>query len=349
MAFLWTDSCDVYTASADLTKKWTSGLTTLGSNITWSSSAGRFGGGAIQLAAGATSNTIYSPQASINKSTGWLMMGAWFKLSNKPTGNAGLFAFVYGSSSQWTTAFFIDTNGHINLGTLNNGAGAGIRNVCDNQWHWIECRGIVTGGAGGAFAYVDGILDLNGGNGLNWAGGNQLLSIGFINNNATMNIAVDDVICYHDSGASPALAQYPLGMRQITAKLATSDSSVQFSPDSGGNNFSRINEVVAGDDANYVQSNTINNTDLYNFAALGYTPQTINGVVATMRLRNHGAGNYTYAPVAHSGATTSAGATATAVATYDTFQQEFATDPNTSAAWTGAGVDAATFGIRALG
>jgi hypothetical protein len=120
--------------------------------------------------------------------------------------------------------------------------------------------------------------------------------------------------------------------------------STQLSP-SAGDNYTCVDDAIANDDTDYVEDDTTDQKDLYNFGATTLT--TINGVIAWVDCRETDADNFSVKIPCKSGATESDD-TAQSVGTpnYVTFKRVLETDPNTAAAWATADLNAAQFGIK---
>lgn len=98
----------------------------------------------------------------------------------------------------------------------------------------------------------------------------------------------------------------------------------------------------------YVSSSNVGDEDLYNFANLSSAPTTIYSVAVSAMFAKSDSGTRTADIRTKSSSTDSAGSASgfipgTTFAISDSF---FATDPATSAAWTGSGVNAAKHGIK---
>lgn len=116
------------------------------------------------------------------------------------------------------------------------------------------------------------------------------------------------------------------------------------------NNIEVASQAALGmwGDFSYVFDSVVGHEDLYGFAPLISVPNTIHAVCVKALLKNSAAGTRTVTLNTKSGATDSAGSNAgiTPAMTYGWFGSLWAVDPNTSAAWTGSGVNAATSGFK---
>jgi hypothetical protein len=109
-----------------------------------------------------------------------------------------------------------------------------------------------------------------------------------------VNWRVQDILVYDDQGGG-TWASY-LGDKRIRALLPDGDSSTGWTPDSGGNNYSRVNDTfgspyVANGDSSYVKATSGAGADLYTFANLPSGTGGIVGVVLEQEMRKTDAGD----------------------------------------------------------
>lgn len=116
---------------------------------------------------------------------------------------------------------------------------------------------------------------------------------------------------------------------------------------SAATNWSCVKETGADNDYSYVQA-TATTEDLYSHAALSSTPATINAVQVTSLMRKADAGPRTVSNQCKSSSTDQAGATLYPGGSYQFFSDIYLTDPATGVAWTGSGVNSATFGVKII-
>jgi hypothetical protein len=329
------DSFDAASSSGDLTKKWASA----DASWTWASGAGKFGGGCLVNTGASGGKQILSPA--------WVppnqqfCMGFYLKASAAPAALSPV-ALVMQAPTAWMSislttagfAAFYDSQG----GTLRQ---TSTIPVCDNNWHWIEFRS--DGFNNNAYLYVDNVLQ----GALFPCGGYSPANIAF-QSAAGITVSIDDPVFYDSSGAVPNFTVFPLGARQITVVRPSSDGTVQFGTVVGGTgtHASCLNETAPDGDTSYVEDGTVGDQDLLNMGALGYTPATITCVVENLYVENAAGGTVNINSACKSGATTSTGTAIATPLTYRTVQWAFPTDPNTSAAWTASGLNAAQFGYK---
>jgi hypothetical protein len=108
-----------------------------------------------------------------------------------------------------------------------------------------------------------------------------------------------------------------------------------------------INFGVFGD-YSYVTDNTVGHEDLYGVAPLATTPSTIYAVKVSAYMKDSAAGSRTVTINTKSNTTDSPGTNTgvTPITTYGWFSSYWLTDPNTAAAWTQSGLNAALMGFK---
>ncbi len=333
MALLWCDGFDSYSATADLTRNWTGGA-----SWPWNATSGVNGGGCLKSVTTATSiiPPINGFSITNNSPAGYCF---WLKVTATPSANL-LFLQEYTSAAAYSGGLVLLTTGVFRLtdnsGTLNRVTG--VTNICDGNWHWIEW--LRTQNTGTNALFVDGIVQWNGSFLLN----NSSIAYFALTTAAQGNYTMDDFFFFDNTAGGPTTSAMPFGPKVITTTRPGSDSSIQFTPDTPGTNYTRVNETSADDDTSYVQDNVSGHADEYGIAALGFTPASILGVQSTIRVKNPGAGGISFKQRCHSGATTNDGTAVIASPNYANYRAFYGNDPNTSAAWTAANLASAKFG-----
>lgn len=326
MALRLTDSCDNYSVAADIATRWT---VVTSADVAYSSTAGVFGGGAISIGGGGTSVVAIQSRTG-QVGSGNMIVGFYLKTNANPTSTQTIFNAPSNQESVQITSTG-------NLFFSNNTSFTTAGSYSDNKWHWIEVN-YITG-----TVYIDNILQ-----GGFSSPGNSPASAAFYNVPG-ITYSIDDIVIYDASTGAPVSANYPLGPRQITVVRPNSDQAVAFGTIVGGDgvhHYASVNEVVPDGNTSYVQDGGATTQDLLGMAALGYTPATISGVMATAYFENPNGGSINLSALCKSSATTSTGAAVATPLTYQSYQWAFGVDPNTSAAWTAAGLNAAQFGYK---
>jgi hypothetical protein len=234
-----------------------------------------------------------------------------------------------------------------NAGTLLGTAGTALP---ADTWHVIDWRVQITSTTVGVVeVWLDGnrVINFSGDNTSSTTANVQFVLLGHVSpsvSSATgMYIAIDD-IGVNDAAGTLNNARLQDG-RVVLLVPSGAGSSTQFTrggTDTGAN-FSQVNELPPSM-AQYVGSNTVGNRDLYALGDIPVAVQSINVVEAVLLAQNSDAGGGSIAPTIKSSAAINE-ATAIGLTTSPGYVVgRWETDPNTSAAWTVAAVNAAEAG-----
>jgi hypothetical protein len=137
-----------------------------------------------------------------------------------------------------------------------------------------------------------------------------------------------------------------LGERRIDTLRPSADTAQKdWTPDTGTDNYSRVNETPINGDTSYVTAATVGNKDRYALNDLPINPVTVAAVQALVVARKDDAVTRAIAPVIKSGATEAVGDDFGLASGYGAALKIFETDPNTSSAWTTSGVNALEAGM----
>jgi len=232
-------------------------------------------------------------------------------------------------------------NGSTTLGT--SGDSGGEETVFwDGAWHYIELKVVIDAVAGSWELRVDGIESASG-SGVDTGTPASLIEFAA----DTTGQFIDDIyICDGDGTVNNDF----IGPVFIEGLLPTSDgNSSDWTPSSGTDNYALVDENPSDlDGTDSVSTTTQNAKDTYGYDNLTSSPDQIRGVQVNTDVRKLTVANQDLAHVARSG-TTEAEATPITVndeTDFKTASAVFEQDPDTSAAWTPAGVDAAEFGFK---
>jgi hypothetical protein len=137
-----------------------------------------------------------------------------------------------------------------------------------------------------------------------------------------------------------------LGPIVVSSIRPTSDDTSDWTPSTGTDNYAMVDEVISDDDTTYVATSTSGHYDIYGYGDLTYST-AIPGMVLKSEVRDDAAASPSVYNVIESGTTTSDGTSAVvSSATYTGVVRVSETDPDTAAAWSAAGVNAANFGLK---
>jgi hypothetical protein len=161
-------------------------------------------------------------------------------------------------------------------------------------------------------------------------------------------VVILDDLYYADTttGAGGFAANTFLGDVRVATLFATADDSVQWTPNAGANNYSRINEIAMDGDTTYVSATAAAKQDTYVFDPLVSTIGIIYGLQITFAARKDDGGSRVVKSVMKSGGTTDFGGDHSLANTYTYFTDQWILDPNTSANWTRVNANAVAAGIN---
>jgi hypothetical protein len=334
MTFRFCDGCDSYAATADISAKFP-GAT----SATYSSTAGRFGGGAITSTAPynlALNRGVSVPSGaklriafSMKAGTGWSLLGV---------NTVYPLLAVNGSHIAGIT-----TAGQLAITNLNSATIAltSTKIVVDNAYHWVEIEYYLNGASGTTQLYIDGVSQ-----GFATASLGSAVTVTSVKFSGAYNTGgthyYDDIIIWDDQGAS--FNTFPLGPRRISTLVPNADGDLtQFTPKTGTSHFAMVNGGYTS--TNYVSDGGTGNVDLYKFPTLSYTPTSINAVVGNYYGQNTGAGSTNLIPKVKTSGTTASGTTLTmTVGVNSLLQSAFVTDAGGSA-WAASAVNAMQIGM----
>lgn len=136
--------------------------------------------------------------------------------------------------------------------------------------------------------------------------------------------------------------------KRIYQSLPTSDSSVSWTKSAGATNYGNVNEAQENGDTTYNVSSAPGQVDLFGFPATPSNLNTVFAVIAESWARKDDAGVRQISNHISSSGVTADGATDTLGSSYGEYLDYFYVDPNTSAAWTKAAVDAMLSGYKEI-
>jgi hypothetical protein len=340
MGLVFMDGLDSYGATADLVNSanWSS----VPSGWTWNATAGRRGGGAIVGAPTAgtpsivTATNVFSFGVTVLKGIGF-----WMKLTAAPAALRFICA-TSGSNGIGVVA----TSGLICYIGSNSQVHTGNVKIADGNWHWVEYRTLDQNGQNVSY-WCDNVQQL-----LNTGLGQAAVACASINFPTQAagegTLTIDDPFVCDANAPNPNANNLPMYSSVISPVRPGADGTVIFAPNSGSNNYSRINETAFDDDSSYVQSSTSGDVDAYDYAALGYVPAAIQSVQVITRCKNAGSGTVNMKNRCVSGGTTSDGASVATTTSYKPVRTVYNQNPNGSVAWTQPTLDAATFGFTVV-
>lgn len=345
------ESFDHY-AIADIASKWSAlYATNLTNPITPSSTyvtlsaTGRNGTNGLTLR-GNNASTPVILRKGLDNRTAWVVGGA-FKLTALPLTTQPLLRFYDGSTSQFEVQ--ITSSGLLCLVVGGVVKATGTTTLAANAFYYIEClASISTSVAANACAvHLNGVLEVTMPTSTSTAtsGTAQSSSIVFWAPSG-IDMILDDIYICDTSGS--ANNTY-LGDVRVEALLPTGAGNyTNWTPLSGAN-YASVNQTAEDGDTTYVGTSTLTTLDSYAMADLSSTPANVMGIQTVLVARKDDAGNRSVAALIRQASTDYPGATA-GLGDGFTFNMEVReTDPNTSAAWTGSGINSLEAGVKLVG
>ena len=161
-----------------------------------------------------------------------------------------------------------------------------------------------------------------------------------------------DDLYYCDTTSGPGLSPYNTWLGNCGTKtlFPVGNNSVQFSPQPNTNaNWQNVAETAMDSDITYNYGATVGQEDLLNFQALPAGTQSVLAVQVTGAYRKDDVGSRSVKQALKSGTTKVYGSTFPLPDSYAYFTDLYILDPDTSANWTVAAVNAASAGYTVAG
>ncbi len=339
MAIIFCDGFDHY-ATADLLKKWTAQVIGNSCSITIDNAVKRTGTGSLRIYALQTGTVRHSAyiQKNLGANFSTLIVGCGLKVNNISTAYNWI-NFLLGTTLQVS----VRLNGSGLIGIYRNTtllATTPSAFSANGEQVYIEIKVVVHDTLGSVQIKKNGLdwytlanVDTN-----NSGGAVNTIEFGCYSDwdSATMN--VDDL--YVDD------ADFLGEIRIDTIFPAGAGATTQWDPLSGAN-YENVDETTPDYDTTYVSSNTVSDIDTYTFGNMA-VPGTIKGIQVNILGRKDDAGSRDIATVVRPAGTDRIGTTIPLGDDYVYKTAVYATNPDTSAAWTMAEVNGAEFGIKLI-
>lgn len=348
MAILFMESWDHYGTAADLLLKWTGGAQS-GTGIAFTT--GKSGSGNALRLSRPTSQVNVQRHLHATTTYGTLIVGFWFRASAFNNGDPSIVYFGENAFNVLQGNLAYNSSGQLRICR-----GPGQTSVLAtstpamsaNTWHHIECKYVCHNTAGSAVVKLDGV---------------EVINVSGVDTSDNGAAALDGVMMFGaNSDPNPNSKDYDdlwvvdtsgsvnndfLGRCSVVALHPDgAGGSTQWTPNTG-TNHGAVDEVGQDGDTTYVASATAGNKDLYAFGNLGASDVPLAVEVFAVTKKDDATAR-TFATTMRSGATDADGPTYTQTTSYDYTELYRDTDPDTSAAWTKAGVDALQAGVKVV-
>jgi len=345
MSFLFIDGFDVY-PDIDVTAQGLQACWVFQNNAAFGSMsivAGRFGGQAVETqAAGAVNSTAFGQPVASGQT---FAAGFAFQLATPNPNNVyPILGFLTANGVTPPIAdVAINQNQQLCLRVGGTVVATAPAILADGSWHYIEVE-LTIGSSATMNLYMDGfeVATFTG----NTGGAADCTFVAFMPGNSSAGGTGNVLTCLFDDVYVKNIATRE-GERRVQTLVPSSNSAVQWTP-LANTNWQEVSELPVDGDTSYVSSSTVNNQDLYGITSLAGTPTAISAVQVRTCARKDNSATTTLCSVLSSSGTVADGATYAVTGSYGYQRDIYATDPHTSAAWTGSGVDAALIGQKLL-
>lgn len=214
-----------------------------------------------------------------------------------------------------------------------------------NQWYWLEVRIKIHSSSGEAEVRINESVRFNTGS-LNTqntanATADRVAVGGTVTSGSGGNPLLDDlyVIAKDGSGETDFL-----GDMSVVTLYPTSDASVQWTPNSGGTNYTQVDDVSPDSDTTYVSESTAGDIDRYGITDLSSSSETVFALEERVVWRMDDAGPRTARQLIRTGGTNYVGSTQSMSSSYVLYRGIRDRNPGTSNRWTGTEVNALEIG-----
>jgi hypothetical protein len=247
------------------------------------------------------------------------------------------------SGTDWGGLLYLD-GGELRFrdadGDYTSGTEQGLKG---RVWYYIEMKVTNHATTGSFEVRLNGVNVLSG-SGLNTKGG----SITYYN---VVKVYGDVIYPVYDNlyvcNSAGSINNDFLGSIQVMELRPGADSTSNFATATpSASHYENANDEVSDEDTSYNQDNTTGALEMYVYNNLTGVASVL-GVVIDARLKTTAGDDEDFQHSVDSGSTVeNSSSVTTNVETFQTYTYVFEKDPDTSAAWTVSGVNAATFGIE---
>jgi len=340
------DGFDYY-ATAELARKWTN---VGGAQATVQGSVVRTGDAALrmQLSSSGVIDKTIDAQAT------WIF-GAGIRVSALPSNNTATVIAQWRDSGTVQCGLILNSNGTLRVvrstsTDVTDGTSSFVLSA--DTWLYIEWKVTIANsiGAGTCEVRVNGttIITVATGQDLQATGNSTADELRIVNVlSGAAFMYVDDLYLFDGTGSenidfagdSKIVSLRPDG-NGATSNFTGSDA------DSVDNHL-HVDETTVDDDTSFVESNTVAHIDLYTFGDLPESPTAIHAVGVNSQLKKTDAGSRTMRNVTRPVATNFFGSSLSpSNGSYENFAEIYDLNPETSAAWTEALLNASEFGVN---
>lgn len=259
---------------------------------------------------------------------------AWY------TGTLSQYYLYWGSSLSQQFAVYVYSDGHCRIYHGGGNFDTGVLFTA-NTWHYVEFKYKIDSSPNGYWEfYIDGDLKASQSGIATWATSYPKEISNHLWGVYNSNSRLDDIYIYDNTGD----VQEPFGPVKIRALLPDGDDTTDWTS-TGANHYDQVNDVPV-DTANYVESDTANDVDLFTFAnSVDPDNWPIYGVQLNLYAAVTDVGLFTLEGIADSNGTQDTVNEAIIDHLGGQYSFVFEDDPETSNAWTMDQLNDAKFGV----
>jgi hypothetical protein len=230
----------------------------------------------------------------------------------------------------------LNTNGTLSLTRNGTTLGTTSSAISTGSFNHLQLYATIHNTTGVAKLKLNNVLEIdltsqNTRNSANNYGNEFVLGNSRIQYSVMTTVDFDDLYVCDGSGSSPY--NDFLGDCRVDTGYPTGDSSVQFTPSTGGTNYNLVDETPVNT-SDYVDSSTSGHVDLYDFTdPPTLTTPTIYAIAVNHYAQNPEAGGQNLKAHIKNNTTTADGATYALTNAWKIYQSVFINDPNTGAQW----------------
>ena len=329
------DGFDSYINDSDLYSEYNNGWT---GNTAITTTGGRYGTCGITF-----SGTAAFLSRILPSSLTQLWIGFAFNPTSFAASGTELIQFISGAGIEFSVTYYGGTL-KFYRGDMTTLVASFSITITTGAWHWFEFHYTYGASAGVVECWVDNVqLGTFTGNTTN-AGGGAIYVIEIGNNHGSANAMVGTLDDMYILDASTGANTTRLGDCRVEVLGPTANAGPNNGTASSGSNYACVNEAQYNT-TNYVTlTDTTGQEELYTPATLSTNPFQIFGVRPLLVGQKIDAGSAALKPAIVSGGVASLGTAVQMTTNWLRAYSIFETDPNTGVAWTGAGINAASFG-----
>lgn len=337
MAMLHMDGFDSYANTSDLSFEYVNSGTVL------TLTGGRFGGGAFQIAS--TSGQILSRPMPGSLVEVWVGVAIY---STYTANNPGVICEFKSAAGIEASFLYNGSTGLLQAttGEENSVLGSATITGISNSWHFYEFHYKYDGSAGIMELWIDGeqLINVTGVNTTRNAGQTIVTtSFGSLGFNCMSGYYDDIYILSLTDGGNITR----LGDSRIVTLLPSSDAGPNDgTPSTGTDHFACVDETHWSTSTFLTMTNTSGQEELFGMSDLGSSPANVWAVKVLTYAEKSDAGAASLEMVVKSSSTSAVAGSTALSTTYQSYEGIFEIDPNTSAQWTGAAIDAMKCGVQ---